>query len=135
MDGEHSTHRERRSGSGKGRDREALDHVAARRDRRQLERRREDEHHAESEEAEHGCRGEVQAWATAETKSEMRRRAASSAQVLTPTPLGKLKQTYDAAGLLVSYSRRRSSTFIICPLTGHLASRRAAPNAQLAQKT
>ena len=77
MDGELLTHRERRSGSGKGRDREALDHVAARRDRRQLERRREDEHHAESEEAEHGCRGEVQAWATAETKSEMRRRAAT----------------------------------------------------------
>jgi hypothetical protein len=57
-------------------------------------------------------------------------------EVLAPTPLGKLKKkTYDAAGLLVSYSRRRSSTFIICPLTGHLASRRAAPNAQLAQKT
>ena len=136
MDGEHSTHRERRSGSGKGRDREALDHVAARRDRRQLERRREDEHHAESEEAEHGCRGEVQALATAETKSEMRRRAASSAPSARADAIRKgRKKTYDAAGLLVSYSRRRSSTFIICPLTGHLASRRAAPNAQLAQKT
>ena len=96
MDGEHSTHRERRSGSGKGSDREALDHVAARRDRRQLERRREDEHHAESEEAEHGCRGEVQALATAETKSEMRRRAASSAQVLAPTPLENyIYETYE----------------------------------------
>ena len=57
-------------------------------------------------------------------------------QVLAPTPLENyMNETYDAAGLLVSYSRRRSSTFIICPLTGHLASRRAAPNAQLAQKT